>query len=135
VNAVQSMKAVINNFQAVRRGGAIIFTAQCAEGIAPWLRELCGIRDREELERRIAAGELRHPHNALFLRRATEHAHVVMVSNLAAADVAGLGFHKADSIEAATDLATRLAGAPERTVVVPFGNTTVVRVGEGRAVT
>jgi nickel-dependent lactate racemase len=128
VNAVQSLKAVINNYRAVRRGGAILFAAQCAEGMAPWLRELCGVRERSELEARIARGELRHPHNALFLRAATEHAHVIMVSCLAPHDVAGLGFHPAATLDEAMALATRLAGAPASSVVVPYGNTTVVRV-------
>jgi lactate racemase len=128
VNAVQSLKALINNYHSVRRGGAIVLAAECAEGMAPWLRELCGVRDRLDLERRIARGELRHPHNALFLRRATEHARVIMISKLAEEDVAALGFRKAESIPAAVALATDLAGPPETTFVVPFGNTTVVRV-------
>ena len=131
VNAVQSLKALINNYQGVRPGGAIVLAAECAEGIAPWLRELCGVRDRAELERRIARGELRQPHNALFLRRATEHAHVIMISKLAADDVAALGFRKAESLSAAMALATELAGPPETTFVVPFGNTTVVRIASG----
>lgn len=130
VNAVQALKAVVNNAQAVRPGGAIVFSAECAEGMAPWLRELGSIRDRSELERRIRQGDFRHPHNALFLRAVTEHAHVVMVSALPAADIAALGFHAAPTLEAACTMATGLAGLPSRTVVVPYGNTTVVRVGE-----
>jgi nickel-dependent lactate racemase len=128
VNAVQSLKAVINNYQAVRRGGAIVFAARCAEGMAPWLRELCGVRDRSELAACIARGELRHPHNALFLRTAVEHAHVIMITSLAADDVAALGFRKAADADEATALAAELAGPPGSTVAVPFGNTTVVRV-------
>jgi len=128
VNAVQAMKAVLNNFTAVRPGGAIIFSAECAEGMAPWLRELCAVRERDELERRIAAGELRHPHNALFLRAAIERAHVIMVTALRSDEVAALGFHKADNLAAATELAAALAGEPKSTYVVPFGNTTVVRL-------
>jgi nickel-dependent lactate racemase len=127
VNAVQAMKALINNYEAVRPGGAIIFAAECAEGMAPWLRELCAIPDRRELESRIARGELRHPHNALFLRRVNARAHVIMISRLADADVKVLGFRKAESLSEATALASDLAGRPETTWIVPFGNTTVVR--------
>jgi nickel-dependent lactate racemase len=127
VNAVQAMKALLNNFEAVRRGGAIILAAECAEGMAPWLRELCEMRERSDLERRIAAGELRHPHNALFLRAATDHAHVIMVSKLAEAEVAAMGFRKAESLAAAIEVATDLAGPADTTFVVPYGNTTVVR--------
>jgi nickel-dependent lactate racemase len=127
VNTVQAMKALINNYEAVRPGGAIIFAAECAEGTAPWLREICSIRDRRELESRIVRGELRHPHNALFLRRVNARAHVLMISALAAEDVRVLGFRKAESLAEATALARDLAGRPETTGIVPFGNTTVAR--------
>ena len=39
-----------------------------------------------------------------------------------------LGFHKASSLAHAMALARELAGEPERSYVVPFGNTTVVQV-------
>ena len=128
VNAVQALKAVVNNYRAVRAGGAIIFTAECAEGMAPWLRELGVIRDRVELDRRIRGGELRHPHNALYLNEATTHAHVIMVTTLSRNDVEGMGFRHAGSLPEAVGMATELAGPPATSLVVPFGNTTVVRV-------
>jgi nickel-dependent lactate racemase len=133
VNAVQSLKALINNHEAVRPGGAIIFAAACPEGMAPWLRELCAVRDRAELARRITRGELRHPHNALFLHRVTARAHVIMITDLAAEEVAALGFRKAESLPAAMALAAELAGSPAITAVVPFGNTTVVRLASAEA--
>jgi nickel-dependent lactate racemase len=125
---VQAIKALVNNYEAVRPGGTIILAAECAEGMAPWLRELCRVRDRDDLERRTRAGELRHPHNALFLQAVNQHARVIMVSNLAEEDVRALGFHQAESLEAAAALADELTGPPKMTFVVPFGNTTVVRV-------
>lgn len=127
VNAVQSIKAVLNSYEAVRPGGAIILSAECAEGIAPWLREVCAVKSRGELERRIAAGELRHPHNALWIRAVRERAHVILVTKLSEDEVADLGFHKAESLDHAMALARELSGEPERSYVVPFGNTTVVR--------
>lgn len=133
VNAVQALKAVVNNHQAVRQGGAIVFSAECAEGMAPWLRELGAIRDRAELDRRVRRGELRHPHNALYLNEATTRAHVIMVTSLSQGEVEGMGFHRANSLAEARDLATQLAGTPTRSLVVPFGNTTVVRTGEQAA--
>ena len=75
-----------------------------------------------------ARGELRHPHNALFLQQVTDHAHVIMISKLAPEEAAALGFHKAADLDEAMALATRLAGKPRQTVIVPFGNTTVARV-------
>jgi nickel-dependent lactate racemase len=128
VNAVQSIKALLNSFEAVRPGGAIILSAECAEGIAPWLRESCRLAGTGELERRIAAGELRHPHNALWLRAVRDRAHVIMLTKLSGDEVSDLGFHQAASLPDAMALARELAGPPERTFVVPFGNTTVVRV-------
>ena len=127
---MQALKAVVNNHHAVRRGGAIIFSAECAEGMAPWLRELGDVRDRAELDRRFRSGELRHPHNALYLGEATERTHVIMVTALPRADVERLGFHRADNLSAACDLASQLTASPETTIVVPFGNTTVVQVSE-----
>lgn len=128
VNAVQSIKALLNSHQAVREGGAIILSAECAEGIAPWLREVCAVKERGELHRRIAAGELRHPHNALWIRAVRERAHVIMLTKLSEDEVSDLGFHKASSLAHAMALARELAGEPERSYVIPFGNTTVVRV-------
>jgi nickel-dependent lactate racemase len=128
VNAVQSIKAVLNSYEAVRPGGAIILAAECAEGIAPWLREVCAVKDPAELFRRIAAGELRHPHNALWIGAVRERAHVIMVTKLSEDEVADLGFHKAEGLDHAMALARELAGEPQRSYLVPFGNTTVVRV-------
>jgi nickel-dependent lactate racemase len=133
VNAVQALKAVVNNHRAVRRGGAIIFAAECAEGMAPWLRELGNVRDPEELDRRFRQGELRHPHNALYLGEATSRAHIIMVTSLPEADVKRLGFRRADTLSAACNLATTLSGPPKTTFVVPYGNTTVVNVCEPAA--
>lgn len=127
VNAVQSIKALLNSHQAVRPGGAIILTAQCAEGIAPWLREVCAV-EGEELDRRILLGELRHPHNALWIREVRERAHVIMVSELSGDEVRDLGFHRASDLAEAIELARELTGPPETSYVVPYGNTTVVRV-------
>jgi nickel-dependent lactate racemase len=126
VNAVQSIKALVNNFRAVRRGGAIILAAECAEGIAPWLREVCSL-GREELAARVLRGELRHPHNALWLRAVRERAHVILVSRLREDEVRDLGFRRAPDLERAIALARELAGPPATCAVVPYGNTTVAR--------
>jgi nickel-dependent lactate racemase len=133
VNAVQALKAVVNNHHAVRPGGAIIFAAECAEGMAPWLRELGNVRDRSELDRRFRRGELRHPHNALYLGEATSRAHVIMVTSLPDADVERLGFRRAETLAAACSLAETLSGPPATTFVVPYGNTTVIDVREPAA--
>jgi len=126
VNAVQSLKAVLNSYRAVRPGGAIVLSAECPEGMAPWLRELCAVPPGE-LDARIARGELRHPHNALWLRRVRARARVFMVGKLAEDEVRALGFEKAGSLAHALALAREHTGPPRRTLVVPYGNVTVVR--------
>jgi nickel-dependent lactate racemase len=126
-NALQALKALVNNFRAVRPGGAIVFAAACAEGIPEWLRLGASVRDDGELEQAILAGKLRQPHNALWLREVRRHAHVIMLTRLAEGVVKDLGFEKADDLEGALRLAERRAGPARLSYVVPFGNTTVVR--------
>lgn len=125
-SAIQAIKALLNSYRAVRRGGAIIFVAECPEGAAGWLTEACSLRGPGELEGRILEGRVRQAHNPLWIRDAREHAHVIMVTSLPQADVEAFGFHRAASLEEAAELATRLAGTPRTTAVVPYGNITVV---------
>lgn len=130
VNVIQAIKALLNNYQAVRRGGAIIFVAECPEGSPDWLLEACALRGEGELEAKILKGEVRQAHNPLWIRDAREHAHVIMVTKLAPAAVSALGFHHASSISEAVQMAGVLAGSPRRTAVVPYGNITVVELKE-----
>ena len=127
-NALQALKALVNNFRAVRRGGAIIFAAACREGIPEWLRQGASVRDDAELEQRILDGKLRQPHNALWLREVRRHAHVIMLTELPEDVVQDLGFEKAADPADALRRAERRAGPARHSLVVPFGNTTRVRV-------
>ena len=49
MNAIQAIKALLNNYRAVRRGGAFIFLGKCPEGAAEWLAEACSIPTLKEL--------------------------------------------------------------------------------------
>ena len=95
--------------------------------LTAWLRETAGVHDRAELAARIARGELRQPHNALWLARVRERAPVLMLTKLPEDDVRALGFEKVESLGHAMARAADLAGRPARTCVVPHGNVTVVR--------
>ena len=130
VNAIQAIKALLNNYRAVRGGGAIIFVAECPEGSPGWLLEACAIRGEGELEAKILKGEVRQAHNPLWIRDAREHAHVIMVTKLLPAAVSALGFHHASNMSEAMQMAEKLAGLPRRTAVVPLGNITVVEMKE-----
>ena len=126
VNAIQAIKALLNNYGAVRPGGAIIFVAECPEGAPDWLLEACALKGEGELETKILRGEVRQAHNPLWIRDAREHAHVIMVTKLSPAAVSALGFQYASTMSEAVQLAEKLSGSPRRTAVVPFGNITVI---------
>lgn len=130
-NTIQAIKALLNNYRAVRRGGAIVFAAQCPEGGPAWLREACAIGALDDLKQRIRDGKVRQAHNPLWIRDAREHAHVIMITGLPAADVADFGFHKAADMDEAVRVARSLAGEPAKTLVVPYGNITVVQTETG----
>lgn len=127
VNAIQAIKAILNNYEAVRPGGAMVVLAKCPEGAAQWLVDACSIPTLPELQERIAANKVRQPHNPLWIRKAREHAHVIMVTDLADETVAAFGFHKAHNVADALALAQHLSGPPKVVVAVPYGNITVVR--------
>jgi nickel-dependent lactate racemase len=129
VNTIQAIKALINTYHAVRKGGAIIFCAECAEGSPEWLLRATALRDLRELQQRIGTREFRKGHNALWIWELREHAHVIMVSALPQADVDRLGFRAAASLQEAVTLAESLTGAPRLVYSIPHGNLTVPNGG------
>ncbi len=130
-NAIQAIKALLNNYRAVRRGGAVIFCAECPEGAPDWLVEACAIAEEQEVHRRIREGTVRQPHNPLWIRDAREHAHIVMLTALPEAQVRAFGFHPARTLDEAVRMAEVLAGRPRLSYVVPFGNVTVLDMRDG----
>jgi lactate racemase len=132
-NGVQMIKAVLNNWKVVRRGGVIILAAECPEGTARWLIDACSIADLDELKRQAAERRIRHAHNPFWIREAREHASVILVTKLPDADMAALGFGRAPDLESALKMAEDLSGKPRLTYVVPYGNTTYVRLRQSDA--
>lgn len=107
-NFMQALKAVLNLQTIVRRGGSILWLAECAGGMHPGFLEWAEIDDDDELERRVRENYALTGHNSIMLRRLTREARVHLHSSLPRADVAGLGLLPAASPnEALRDIARR----------------------------
>ncbi|MBX7244279.1 MAG: nickel-dependent lactate racemase [Candidatus Sumerlaeaceae bacterium] len=128
VNTIQAIKALLNNYKAVRPGGAIVWAGECPEGSPEWLLKACAIPELAELQRQIAAKQVRQAHNPLWIRGAREHANVFMVTTLPDSDVAALGLRKAPTMQAAVEMAAKLCGEPKRVIAIPYANLTVARM-------
>jgi nickel-dependent lactate racemase len=127
VNMIQAIKAVLNNFHIVKPGGYILFLAQCPEGTSDWLRDSCAIQDEKVLHEKIRANQLRQSHNALWIRKAREHAKIIMVTDMPAEAVAAFGFSHSSSYDEAMEAVASKLGNNPRTAVIPFGNVTVAK--------
>ena len=126
VNGIQAIKAPINTFAGVRKGGALILTAECPEGFPEWLLESTEIKSPEKLRAKIAAGQVVNGHNALWLEKTRSHAAVILVSALKADTIERLGFYPAKTLREAIRIAKDLTSAPQRIGIVLFGTTTVL---------
>ena len=126
INLYQAQKALDNALGAVRRGGAIVWLAQCREGVGnavfeSWMSEAGSaqqILDRIQME--FALGG----HKAAALANTVQHARVYLVSDLTTDMFAGLGVIQMSDAQQALERALGDLGAEASVLVMPQGGAT-----------
>ncbi len=122
----QAQKALDNAKHAVREGGVIVWVAACSEGLGhalfeKWMRTY----SPEEMITKIAQNFQLGAHKAAAIALVLQQCHIYLVSDLAPDYVRQLGLEpKADLHEAMRD-ANRLLGPKARTIVMPYGGSTL----------
>ena len=88
---VQALKAAFNIGGIVRTGGAMLWMAECREGMKESFLAWAGIRSQAELERAARQDYNLSAHNTLLLRRLTGRIRVALWSDLPDDAVRALG--------------------------------------------
>jgi len=98
-NFMQALKAVFNVQDIVRPGGAILWVAECPQGINPGFLGWAAIQSDVELEEAVRAKYSLTGHNSIMLRQLIRKADVALCSTLPREVVAKLGLHPVSSLE------------------------------------
>jgi len=128
MNLYQAYKAVDNALDAVKRGGVIIWVAECAEGhgnqvFYDWMTRLGDLRNVErEIKRNFVLGG----HKAYYLLKALQNHQIILVSSLP--DYYATSIFKlktARAVNDALDEAFKIAGSAARVWAMPYGSYTL----------
>jgi lactate racemase len=128
---VQALKAIFNVRELVRPGGAVLWIAECPEGILPAFLEWAKIGDREAFERAARSAYNLAAHNTVMLRDFLGRARVALVSGLPASAVRLLGLEPMPTLEAGLGWLQRETRPDARVGIVRFANVTHGVVGAG----
>ena len=126
INLYQAQKALDNALGAVRRGGVIIWLAQCREGVGnsvfeSWMREAgSATQILDRIQEEFALGG----HKAAALANTVQHARVYLVSDLETDMFAGLGVIQVPEAQQALDQALAELGSGASVLVMPQGGST-----------
>jgi nickel-dependent lactate racemase len=127
---VQALKAVLNVKDLVRPGGAVLWVAECPEGIAPAFLEWAKVADDAAFEREARSAYNLAAHNTVMLRGFLRSARVAFVSALDPSNVSRLGLEPMATVEAGVAWLRAQTPPGARVAVVPFANVTHGIVGE-----
>ena len=122
VNFMQSLKAAFNLQAMVRPGGAILWIAECAQGMHPGFLRWASIESDAELEAAVRADYNLTGHNSIMLRRLVRKAHVVLCSGLPAEEVRALGMHPVSTPEAGLRWIQDRVPGDSSYAVAPYAN-------------
>ncbi len=123
INLYQAQKALDNALGAVRRGGAIVWLAQCREGVGnsvfeSWMSEAGSAQQiLDRIQREFALGG----HKAAALANTVQHARVYLVSDLETDIFAGLGVIQMPCAQQALERALADIGPQASVLVMPQG--------------
>lgn len=128
LNLYQAYKAVENVLDAVKRGGVIIFVAECPEGhgnqaFYDWMSRL---GDLKNVEREIKRNFVMGGHKAYYLLRALQNHQIILVSSLP--DYYAISIFKLKTARAVNDALTeamKIAGSASRVWAAPQGSCTL----------
>lgn len=132
INLYQAQKSLSLAATAVRRGGVIIWVAECVEGFGnvtfqDWLLGGTPSETLERIERTFVLGG----HKAAAVARVVEHASVWLVSALPEEMVRGCGLTPYSSIGSALHDAIEIMGVGASVVVIPDGTSVLPSIGQG----
>lgn len=108
VNLIQAHKSIHHAFAAVKHGGALVILAACSEGIgsSSFLRYFDG-SDAKAIGRRLLSDFQLNGHTALALKRKTEAATIILISELAPEIVRQCGMIPASNLSSAWTILTQ----------------------------
>jgi nickel-dependent lactate racemase len=127
INLYQAYKAVDGALEIVKRGGVIVWVAECPEGhghqvFYDWMKNYGTLKGVEKaIKRNFKLGG----HKAYYLLKALEKVEIILVSVMPdyyAMDVFKL--KTARSVNEALDEAFRIAGKDAKIWAIPYGNLT-----------
>lgn len=128
IDLYQAQKGVENALDAVKRGGVIIWVAECPDGhgsevFFDWMTRFKDPKEMEgEIKRRFRLGA----HKAYYLSRALQRVQIILVSTLP--DYYAIGTFKLRTARALNDAlrdAFDIVGKDARVRVIPHGNITL----------
>lgn len=128
INLYQAYKGVNNALDAVKRGGVIIWAAECPEGhgnevFLEWMTKFKEPREMEaEIKRHFRLGG----HKAYYLLRALQRVQIILVSTMP--DYYATGIFKLRTARAINDAlrdAFDVTGKDGKVWVMPYGNITL----------
>ena len=127
IDLYQAYKAVDGALEVVKRGGVIVWVAECSEGYGnqvfyEWMKKY---RTLKEVERAIKRKFKLGGHKAYYLLKALEKAKIILVSVMPdyyAMDIFKLKTSR--SVNEAIDEAFRIAGKNAKVWAIPYGNIT-----------
>lgn len=127
---VQSLKAVFAVKEIVRPGGAILWLAECAQGMKEGFLRWAEIRSDEALDAAVRANYDLAGHNTIMLRALLRQVRVGFVSGLPDEAVKALGLVPLHSLAEGLDWLRAVSPPNYQCAVIPFGNITHARIGE-----
>ena len=128
IDLYQAYKGVDDALDAVKRGGAIVWVAECPEGhgnqvFYDWMTRFKDLKEMEtEIKRRFQLGG----HKAYYLARALQRNQIILVSTLP--DYYAVGTFRLRTARAINDAmrdAFDTVGKDGKVWVMPYGNTTL----------
>jgi nickel-dependent lactate racemase len=121
---VQALKAIFNVRDLVRPGSAVLWVAECPEGVMPAFLEWAKIEDDAAFEREARRAYDLGAHNTVMLRAFSRVARVALVSGLPPGVVRRLGLEPMATVEAGVAWLRAQTAPGARIGVVPFANVT-----------
>ncbi|MBN1333843.1 MAG: nickel-dependent lactate racemase [Synergistales bacterium] len=132
INIYQAQKALDNAVHAVRKGGVIIWAASCIEGYGSdvfrrWIEES---REPGDIIERIRANFELGGHKAAAIMKAREKANILFLSELPPEYAESMYLTYCPSLSWAISKASELTGGRNRTLVMPYGGSTLPYIGK-----
>ena len=121
-NFMQALKAVFNVADIVRPGGAILWIAQCPQGIHQGFLRWAEIESNSDLQKAVRSEYALTGHNSIMLRQLTDRAQVALLSDLPRDTVGKLRLHPVQSVDEGMQWLSRRISRDDRVAVVPHAN-------------